>query len=827
MNASRMIETVRRLNRVWRFTKLFWIGLCAGATHFGFVPDASSQLTAYIPDAFWSYQQDCDGDGNKAGTLPGNFARLTWSPSVTNCSGTLNVFEIISQRACGTSAWTPIYTNPLHSITGCRSMGQQYVDVLMGSAGTCRDIRIQIFRQGQTNPDYTRSSTNDVDLAGHQEELLSEDSCLSDFFSTCVSLSGAFGYEADNSAYATKELGEPDHAGNPGGHSLWYCWTAPTNTPVTFDTIGSGYDTLLAVYTGNNVASLTLTTNNDDIAGWTNRFSKVTFTPVTGTTYHIAVDGFGGASGLSVLNWKQGTNALPDLILWGPAVSPRITVDSFGSTDCEQIEGCVLGIGSHRLLRFNAETRNIGSGDLVLGNPATNSLFVFAQCHAHYHFEHYMQYDLMTLNGDVAAAGRKIGFCVMETTRWLPTANPTQKYTCVNQGLQVGWADTYGDTIACQYIDITGVAAGDYVIRMTINPDNLIPESDYNNNTIQIPVTIPPASCTSTPTNDAFTNGLVVAANHLSVTEVNNCASKQSGEPNHAGNAGGHSLWFNFTPGSNYTAVVTTRRSTFDTLLAVYTGSNVSNLSLVASNDDIAAGFTQSQVSFAATTGTTYRIAVDGKSGAVGTAIVSIDPPVNDDFSNRFSISGTFGTTNAFNSNASKQPNEPAHAGDVGGHSIWFQWTAPLTGPVDFNTLGSTFDTTLAVYTNNVLTPSNAVTASNDDDAEGGGLLTSRVSFFAIAGRTYPIAVDGFGGDAGDVVLSWNMDSRLEISRLANGQVQLNLIGVDWQRYILQSSTNLKTWRTNVAAITMSGGAHAYTNSPAENFEFYRALRLP
>src|SRR6476660_872865 len=113
MNASRMIETVRRLNRVWRFTKLFWAGLfCAGATHFGFVPNASSQLTAYIPDAFWSYQQDCDGDGNKAGTLPGNFARLTWSPSVTNCSGTLTVFEIISQRACGTSAWTPIYTNP-------------------------------------------------------------------------------------------------------------------------------------------------------------------------------------------------------------------------------------------------------------------------------------------------------------------------------------------------------------------------------------------------------------------------------------------------------------------------------------------------------------------------------------------------------------------------------------------------------------------------------------------------------------------------------------------------------------------------------------------
>src|SRR5262249_13254561 len=157
-----------------------------------------------------------------------------------------------------------------------------------------------------------------------------------------------------------------------------------------------------------------------------------------------------------------------------------------------------------------------------------------------------------------------------------PTANPTQKYTCGNQGLQAGWADTYNDTIACQYIDITGVAAGDYLIQMTIKPDNLIPESNYANNMIQIPFTIPPASCTSSPTNDNFTNGLVVTASHLSVTEVNNCASKETGEPNHAGNVGGHSLWFNFTPASNYTAVVTTRRSTFDTLLAVYTGNNVS-----------------------------------------------------------------------------------------------------------------------------------------------------------------------------------------------------------------------------------------------------------
>ena len=43
--------------------------------------------------------------------------------------------------------------------------------------------------------------------------------------------------------------------------------------------------------------------------------SRVTFTPVTGTTYHIAVDGFGGARGPVELNWNQAGTGLPDLIV--------------------------------------------------------------------------------------------------------------------------------------------------------------------------------------------------------------------------------------------------------------------------------------------------------------------------------------------------------------------------------------------------------------------------------------------------------------------------------------------------------------------------------
>jgi hypothetical protein len=787
--------------------------------------------TAFLSDAFWTYQQDCNGDTYKAGTLPGNLARLNWDPEVTNCSSTLTVFEKVYYKPCAASTWTAIYTNAPHSIVACQSSGQQHLDVLMGGGSTCRDYKIEIYRNGRSLPDYIRSSTNDVDLAQHHEQLLSEDFCLSDFFASCASLSGVSGSESDNNSNATKEPGEPNHAGNPGGKSLWYCWTAPTNKPVTFDTSGSTFDTVLAVYTGNDFTSLSLVGNNDDINGSTNRQSRVSFTPTIGVTYHIAVDGFAGASGIISLNWYQTGAALPDLIFWGPRTVPHIVTRTFSTSpsECEVVEGCETA-GTHTLLVFDAETRNIGSGDLVLGDPSTNALFVYASCHGHWHFEQFAQYDLLGTNGNIVATGHKVGFCLGDVNPWSPTAKP-KRFDCAlgnkNQGIQVGWADVYTEDLACQYIDITGVPAGDYILELIVNPDNLIAESNTGNNTTLVPISIPAATCVSVPTNDSFANPITVTNLPFTFSEFNNCATKQVGEPSIA-SAGGHSVWFAWTPGSNQTAVVTTKRSSFDTVLGVYTGNSVSSLTRVATNDDIIAGtYIQSQVSFAAVAGTTYHIVVDGFGGAVGMVVLNVGPPGNDDFASAFVLSGILGTTNGFNMAGSKEPLETAHAGDVGGHSIWYRWIAPKNGPVNFDTAGSTFDTTLGVYTNNVIVTNMIPVAGNDDDAEGAGVVTSRVGFNAAAGTTYRIAVDGFGGDTGNVTLNWNMDSQLRIVGMPDGTMQIVLSGVDSQRYTLLESTNFVTWTTNTAPITMSGGSHTYTNSPAIGREYYRAVLVP
>src|SRR5262249_34548801 len=85
------------------------------------------------------------------------------------------------------------------------------------------------------------------------------------------------------------EAGEPDHAGNLGGHSLWWTWTAPAQGIVTLDTIGSSFATLLAVYTGVSVSNLTVVATNTGSGG--DHTSLLEFQTAAGATYQIAVDG--------------------------------------------------------------------------------------------------------------------------------------------------------------------------------------------------------------------------------------------------------------------------------------------------------------------------------------------------------------------------------------------------------------------------------------------------------------------------------------------------------------------------------------------------------
>jgi hypothetical protein len=105
------------------------------------------------------------------------------------------------------------------------------------------------------------------------------------------------------------------------------------------------------------------------------------------------------------------------------------------------------------------------------------------------------------------------------------------------------------------------------------------------------------------------------------------------------------------------------------------------------------------------------------------------------------------------NVGATQQAGEPNAANVSGGHSVWWTWTAPASGTVVVNTMGSDYDTTLGVYTGSTV---NALTkiAANDDQSTLLGILTSRVSWTTTAGTTYRILVDGYHGATGHISLN-------------------------------------------------------------------------
>src|SRR5207253_941009 len=141
-----------------------------------------------------------------------------------------------------------------------------------------------------------------------------------DAFAGAQELTGASGQVTGSNVNATEESGEPNHAGIQGGRSVWYVWTAPAEGSVSFDTFGSSFDTILAVYTGSSLSGLVSVAADDDAGGGVQ--SKVSFTASAGTTYRIAVDGWTGgapASGDVTLNWPQQARRPPANDAFAPA----------------------------------------------------------------------------------------------------------------------------------------------------------------------------------------------------------------------------------------------------------------------------------------------------------------------------------------------------------------------------------------------------------------------------------------------------------------------------------------------------------------------------
>jgi hypothetical protein len=370
--------------------------------------------------------------------------------------------------------------------------------------------------------------SGDSNFTGSTSNTLSQQVGVpaNDAFASSIPLTGLTVSTTGTNVNATKEVGEPNHAGNAGGVSVWWNWTAPLNGTVTIDTAGSTFDTLLAVYTGTAVNALTAVTGgSNDNAGTGIVTSKVSFAVTAGKVYQIAVDGASAASGAIALN----INEVPV----APAAPTAVTASDNTFTD-----------GVHV------------SWTAPLGATA---------------------YEV-----------------------WRNTTNKSNTATKVSTT----------DVITTNYIDTTAVAGKTYYYWL---------KAKNTGGTSGFSAADPGIRATVALTNDLFANATVISGPTVSLTGSNVGATKEAGEPSIIGNAGGKSVWYVWTAPSAGTVTIDTLGSSFDTLLAVYTGTSVSSLTTIAANDDSpAGGTTTSKVTFTAIAGTTYHITIDGYSGVSG-----------------------------------------------------------------------------------------------------------------------------------------------------------------------------------------------------------------
>jgi hypothetical protein len=184
----------------------------------------------------------------------------------------------------------------------------------------------------------------------------------------------------------------------------------------------------------------------------------------------------------------------------------------------------------HDYLNFGATIWNAGSGPLVIegfrngaaevmpatqfiyrdGQPVSSSVvgqfeYDNRRGHHHWHMEDIAQYDLLDGDGNRVVLSGKQSFCLAPTdpidltlpgAEWQPdqaslwSACDGETAIWLREVLPAGWGDTYFQGVAGQSFNITGLANGQYQVRVTADPRHNLLETSYDNNVGLLSITL-------------------------------------------------------------------------------------------------------------------------------------------------------------------------------------------------------------------------------------------------------------------------------------------------------------------------------------------------
>jgi fibronectin type 3 domain-containing protein len=660
---------------------------------------------------------------------------------ITATDGTLTDRVRVTWAGSSGATSYEIFRSVIDNPTAAQSLGtttETSYDDLTTAVGETYFYRVKA-----ANPDGTSAfSASDAGFRG--SAVTSNDA-----FANRSTLTGDTGSDSASNTAATKESGEPNHAGNVGGKSLWWSWTAPQAGTFTVDTVGSSFDTLLAVYTGSNVSSLTVRGSDDDSGG--NLVSRAVVQVTAGTTYGIAVDGYGAASGTVKLN--HAFTPSPSL----PSSPPSMSASDGTFSDRVRLEW-TAGSGATSYDVRRGTSANFASA-ILLGNSAS-----------------------LGFDDTTAVPGTTYRYWVVSKNSAGSALNPAGPDTgfrtaamsndnFVNRALLTGVSAsvTTSNTTATKEgnePDHAGNAGGRSLWWLwtapsagTLTVDTLGSSFD----TLLAVYTGPNLNALTSRGADDDSGGNGLSRVSIAVTGGTDYQIAVDG---FAAASGSVKLQLAFQPPPTTPSLATGLSASDDTFsdrvrLTWTAGSGATSYdiyrhtsSLFASASLLANVTATTYDDLSSAHGTVYFYWVVARNSAGTSAPAGPESgshhsfTQNDLFSNRTLLSGNSVNASGDSRGAGKEPGEPNHAGDTGGNSIWWTWTATSTGTLTIDTFGSNFDTVLGVYTGTnvaALTP-----VASNDDFNG---ATSRVSFVVTNDTSYHIAVDGYRGEGGNVQL--------------------------------------------------------------------------
>ena len=439
-----------------------------------------------------------------------------------------------------------------------------------------------------------------------------------DLFADRLILTGTSSIRIGTTAGATVEPGEPTPTTQtPARHSVWYAWTAPNDGGAVLKVIGHGFEPVVAVYAfAPGETELTVNRLEQLANASGNPIAELSFFITAGKTYYLAVDGRAGGSGSFDLTLAS--SELPSVNIVSPTTGTAFVAPATVGVTANAID--LDGTISRVEVLFNGL-----SGGVSTSKPygVTTNLTI------------QQAYTL------TAVATDNLGFSstsapVVIVVRGPGNLSPTVSWQQPAAGTEFGPGEpipmhavatdpdglvarvefysgsTWLATISeAPYQSVwRGAAQGPHTLRAVA----IDLEGARTTNNLPLSVVVP------VPENDAFADRAVLSGARTTGLGNNLGATWEPGEPAHAGLLPARSLWWTWTaPGAGRLSLNTVG-SGFDTVLAVYAGSNLAELAALAANNDDGTNLS-SRLGLPVTGGQTIGIAVDSASDSGGAVV--------------------------------------------------------------------------------------------------------------------------------------------------------------------------------------------------------------